>query len=180
VLSAATQVDAPDHRMSKKRGPGRPRKRGRPKKAPGEPVDHRLTPKIRIAILAIVEDNAPRAHAAKLAGLTDDAVRKAMKDNPAAREFYTNEVRALMQFAKAKAAHALIKELDGASAAARVAAARTILEDNERSPAANNMPLVPGFAILIADTRSPQVLPAGPVLDQIALQPAQSAVPAAR
>jgi hypothetical protein len=92
--------------MSKKRGPGRPRKRGRPKKAPGEPVDHRLTPKIRIAILAIVEDNAPRAHAAKLAGLTDDAVRKAMKDNPAAREFYTNEVRALMQFAKAKAAHA--------------------------------------------------------------------------
>lgn len=162
--------------MSKKRGPGRPGKRGRPKKAPGEPVDHRLTPKIRIAILAIVEDNAPRAHAAKLVGLTDDAVRKAMKDNPAAREFYTNEVRALMQFAKAKAAHALIKELDGPNAAA----ARTILEDNERSPAANNMPQVPGFAILAADTRSPQVLPAGPVLDQIALQPAQSAVPAAR
>jgi hypothetical protein len=151
-----------------KRGPGRPRKRGRPKKAPGDPVDHRLTPKIRTAILAIVEDGKTRVEAAKLAGLTDDAVRKAMKDNPAARDFYMSEVRALMQFAKAKAAHALIKELDGPNAAARVAAARTILEDNERSPAGNNMPQVPGFAILIADARSAQVLPAGPVLDQIA------------
>jgi hypothetical protein len=123
-----------------KRGPGRPRKRGRPKKAPGAPTDHRLTPKVRIAIEAIVQDNLSRAEAAKLAGLTDDALRKAMKGNPVAREFYTSEVRALMQFAKAKAAHALIKELNGPNAAARVAAARTILEDSERSPAANNMP----------------------------------------
>jgi hypothetical protein len=68
----------------------------------------------------------------------------------------------------------------GWNAAARVAADRSILEDSERAPAAGNMPQVPGFVILIADTRSPQVLPAGPVLDQIALQPAQSAVPAAR
>jgi hypothetical protein len=64
--------------MSKKRGPGRPRKVGRPKK-------HRPTPKMRAAILAIVEDGKPRAEAAKLAGLTDDAVRKGMKDNPAER-----------------------------------------------------------------------------------------------
>ena len=34
------------------------------------------------------------------------------------------------------------------------AAARTLLEENERSPAGNNMPQIPGFAILIADARS--------------------------
>jgi hypothetical protein len=131
-------------------------KRGRPKKAPGAPTDHRLTPKIRIAILAIVEDGKSRADAAKLAGLTNDAVRKALRDNSAARDFYVSEVRALMIGAKALAAHALIKELNGPNAAARVAAARTILEENERTPAGNNMPQVPGFAILISDALSSQ------------------------
>jgi len=29
-----------------------------------------------------------------------------------------------------------------------------LLEENERSPAGNNMPQIPGFAILIADARS--------------------------
>jgi hypothetical protein len=140
--------------MSAKRKPSRPRKRGRPRKAPGEPVDHRLTPKIRVAILAIVEENKSRAEAAKLAGLTDDALRKSMRDNSAARAFYASEVKALLNFAKAKAAHALIKELTGPNAAARVAAARSLLEENERAPAGNNMPQVPGFAILIADARS--------------------------
>jgi hypothetical protein len=151
--------------MSKKR------KVGRPKKAPGEPVDHRLTPKVRVAILAIVEDGKSRAEAAKLAGLTDDAVRKAMRDNTAAREFYVSEVRALMTFAKASAVRTLIKELDGPNAAARVAAARTILEDNERAPAGNNMPQVPGFAILIADARTAPALPIAPIINQIAHQP---------
>jgi hypothetical protein len=136
------------------RGPGRPRKRGRPRKALGAPVDNKLSPKMRIAILAIVEDNASRADAAKVAGLTDDAIRKAMRDNAAVREFYSSEVRALLRFAKAKAAHALIAELTGTNAAARVAAARAILEENPQTPAGNNMAQVPGFAILIADARS--------------------------
>jgi hypothetical protein len=136
------------------RGPGRPRKRGRPRKVLGAPVDHRLTPKMRIAIMAIVEDGKSRAEAAKLAGLTDGALRKAMRDNSAARDFYTAELKALMYFAKAKAAHTLIKELDGPNAAARVASARTLLEDNDRTPAGNGMPQVPGFAILISDARS--------------------------
>lgn len=158
--------------MTKKRGlVGRPRKRGRPKKAPGAPTDHRLTPKVQIAIEAIVQDNLSRAEAAQLAGLTDDALRKAMRDNPVARAFYSSEVKALLNFTRAKAVHALIKELDGPNAAARVAAARTILEDNERTPAGNNMPQVPGFAILIADARTAQPLSVGPVLDQIAHHP---------
>jgi hypothetical protein len=73
-----------------------------------------------------------------------------------------------MHFAKAKAAHALINELDGPNAAARVAAARTLLEETQQTPAAGNMPQVPGFAILISDARTPQALPIGPVIDQIA------------
>jgi hypothetical protein len=60
-----------------------------------------------------VPRNKSRAEAAKLAGLTEDAIRKAMKDNSAAREFYMGELKALLHCAKAKAAHALIKELDG-------------------------------------------------------------------
>src|SRR5258705_3283295 len=78
-----------------------------------------------------------------------------MRDNPVARDFYIGEVRALMHCAKAKAVHTLIKELDGPNAAARVAAARTLLEDTDKT-AGNNMPQAPGFAILIADTRSSQ------------------------
>jgi hypothetical protein len=139
-----------------KRGPGRPRKVGRPKKAPGDAVDHRLTPKMRIAILAIVEDNLSRADAAKIAGLTDDAVRKAMRDNAASRAFYASEVKALLNFAKSKAAHTLIAELTGTNAAARVTAARAILEENPQASAGNAMSQVPGFAILIADARTVQ------------------------
>jgi hypothetical protein len=41
----------------------------------------------------------------------------------------------------------------------------TLLEEDERGPAGNNMPQVPGFAILIADARTTQVLPSvSPVL----------------
>jgi hypothetical protein len=68
------------------------------------------------------------------------------------------------------AAHALIKELTGNNATARVAAARTILEENERTPAGNGTLQVPGFAILIADARA-QAMPVGPVLNQISRQP---------
>ena len=125
-----------------KRKPGRPRKRGCPRKEPGEPVDHRLTPKMRVTILAIVVDGKSMADAAAAAGLTKDA--KAMKGNPAAREFYMSELKALLHCAKAKAAHALIKELDGPNVAAR-----TLLEENERTPTGNNMPQVPGFVSLL-------------------------------
>jgi hypothetical protein len=55
-------------------------------------------------------------------------------------------------------------------AASRVAAARTILEDNEHAAPGNNMPQVSGFAILIADAHSAQALPVGPVLKQVTHQ----------
>jgi hypothetical protein len=145
------QDDAAGERMSKL---GRPRKRGRPKKAPGEPVDHKILPKMQVAISAIVEQNMPRAEAAKLAGLTDDAVRKAMRDNPTVRAFYTSELNKLKIFAKAQAFHALLKELTGPNAAARVAAARTLLEEAPQSSAGNGMAAIPGFTILISDGRA--------------------------
>jgi hypothetical protein len=157
------------------------KKRGRPRKAQGDAVDHRLTPKMEIAITAIVEDNLPRAEAAKLAGLSDEAVRKAMRENPAVRTFYSAAVKALMSFAKAKAAHALIKELEGPNAAARVAAARSLLEEAPQSSAAGGMAQIPGFTILIADARTAPVLSGRPVIDQIAFQTcAESTMPAAR
>src|SRR5258705_10729205 len=117
--------------MSAKRGPGRRRRVGRPRKVPGAPVDHRLTPKVWVAILAIVEDGKSRAEAATVAGLTSSAVGKAMRDNSVARDFYMSELRALMHGAKAKAVHTLIKELDGPNAPARVAAARTLLGNKD-------------------------------------------------
>jgi hypothetical protein len=111
---------------------------------------------MKIAIEAIVQDNLSRADAAKAAGISEDALRKSMKGNSATREFYNSELKALRQFARVRATHALIAELDGPNAAARVSAARTILEDSDRAPAGNNMAQVPGFAILIQDARASQ------------------------
>ena len=113
---------------------------------------------MKLAIAAIVEDNLPRAEAAKIAGLTEDAVRKAMRDNSAARTYYSAAVKELMTFTKARAVHTLIKELTGNNAAARVAAARTLLEEAPHAVPGGNMPQAPGFAILIADQRS-QAMP---------------------
>jgi hypothetical protein len=119
-----------------------------------------------LGIRAIVEANLSRAEAAKLAGLTDDAVRKSMQDNSATRESYVAELKALLHFSKARTAHTLIKELTGPNAAARVAAARTLLEENQQTPAGNGMPQIPGFSILITDARSsPQPIDVTPALN---------------
>ncbi len=134
------------------------RKVGRPKKKPGDPVDHRLTPKMRAAIVAMVEDGKTVEEAAEVAGLTPSAVYKAMK-NPPAREFYTSELRGLLHCTKHLAAHALIKELKGDNAAARVAAARTLLAEDEKKAPAQGMPQMPGFGFLVVEYRSA----AGPI-----------------
>jgi hypothetical protein len=59
------------------------------------------------------------------------------------------------------------------NAAARGAAGKTLLEENDRGPAGKNMPRVPGFAILIAAARA-QATPVGPVINRIAHQPISS------
>jgi hypothetical protein len=79
------------------------RKVGRPKKKPGEPVEHHLTPKARVAISAIVEDGLTVAEAAVAAGLTRRAIRAAMQ-TPPGREFYKRELEQLLTAAKAQAA----------------------------------------------------------------------------
>jgi predicted DNA-binding protein YlxM (UPF0122 family) len=115
------------------------RKVGRPRKKPGEPVQHRLTPKMRAAITAMVEEGLSVEEAAKSAGLTRGAIYQAMKHQPA-RDFYVTELRALLHCTKHLAAHALIKELTRDNAAARVAAARTLLADDDKKPPAQGMP----------------------------------------
>jgi hypothetical protein len=142
----APEIDAQDRSMTKRR------KVGRPKKKPGEPVDHRLTPKMRAAIVAMVEDGKTVEEAAEVAGLRPRAIRRAMKTLPG-RELYKAELQSLLTCAKAQAAHALIRELKGDNAAARVAAARTLLAEDERKAPAQGMPQMPGFTFLI-DARS--------------------------
>jgi hypothetical protein len=131
------------------------RGRGRPRKAAGEPVSHRLTPRMRDALTMLVHEGLCINDAAAQAGFTPRAIYKAMKDPPA-QEFYRSELKALLTCAKAAAAHALIKELGGENAAARVAAARTILEDDVKPQIASAMAQVPGFSILIVDGRAQQ------------------------
>jgi hypothetical protein len=150
------------------------RRVGRPKKKAGEPVDHRLTPKVRAAITAMVEDGLTIEEAAKAAGLTPSAIYKSMR-HPPARDFYVTELRALLACTKHLAAHALIKELRGDNAAARVAAARTLLADDAtKAPIANGMPQQPGFSILIVDARQAgQALPNGHALPVIEARPVE-------
>jgi hypothetical protein len=137
------------------------RKVGRPKKKPGEPVDHRLTPKMRTAIIAMVEDGKTIEEAAEVAGLTPSAIYKGMK-TPPVKEFYMSELRALLHCTKHLAAHALIRELKSDNAAARVAAARTLLAaDDEKKAPAQGMPQVPGFAFLLVNHVASQALPNG-------------------
>jgi hypothetical protein len=71
---------------------GRPRKRGRPRKPPGAAVEHRLTPKMRSAIMTLVETGCSVAEAAAAAGLTRDAIYRAMRHAPA-REFCAAELK---------------------------------------------------------------------------------------
>jgi hypothetical protein len=145
------------------------RKAGRPHKSPGAPVEHKLTPRMREAITALVETGKDMEAAAAAAGLTASAIYKALKHAPA-REFYLAELKLLLTAAKAKAAHALIRELDGSNAASRVAAARTLLESDKAPQISAGMPQVPGFSILLVDARAQQpkaidVTPK-PVLDE--------------
>jgi hypothetical protein len=143
------------------------RKVGRPKKKPGEPVDHRLTPKMRAAIVAMVEDGKTIEEAAEVAGLTPSAIYKGMK-TPPVKEFYVSELRALLHCTKHLAAHALIRELKGDNAAARVAAARTLLADDEKKAPAQGMPQVPGFAFLLVNPVAGHALPNGHAAPMIA------------
>lgn len=76
-----------------KRRPGRPRKRGRPRKAPGAPVEHRLTPRVRATIEAMVANNLAMKEAAKAAGVTANWLYKATR-HQASMTFYAAEVKA--------------------------------------------------------------------------------------
>jgi hypothetical protein len=128
--------------MTAKRGPGRPKKRGRPKKPPGAPVDHRLTPRVKAAIAAMVADNLSIREAAAAGGLSADRLHKAMKEPPA-MSFYAAEVKALQTCAKHQAVHTLIAELKG---------------DNAAAPRAG-MAQTPGFVFMVVAARDAPARP---------------------
>lgn len=145
------------------------RKVGRPRKPPGAPVEHTLTPRMRVAIIALVETGKDMDAAAAEAGLTAGAIYRALKRAPV-REFYLAELKLLLTAAKARAAHALIRELTGDNAAARVSAARTLLETDKSPHISAGMPQMPGFSILVIDGRAQQKtidVAAAPVVESL-------------
>jgi hypothetical protein len=114
----------------------RPRKRGRPKKKPGAPVDHRLKPPMQKAIALWVGENLSRADAARQAGVTEAGLRRTMKENPAARAHYTAELKTLIGGSRHIGVHCLLNTIrESANAAARVAASRCLLELDTESRA---------------------------------------------
>lgn len=147
------------------------RKRGRPRNTPDSP-ECRLTPKIRAAIISIVEEGKRIDEAAALAGLTTRAVYKALTHGTV-QQFYVDELKALRTLLKARALNVLAHEMEhGTNAAARVAAARTVLQETDGAPVDSRMPQQPGFSFLVIDARgSPQsALPIGnsPLIDHVA------------
>jgi hypothetical protein len=85
-----------------------------------------------------------------------------MKVSPLARLYYEDQVRTFVRCLRHEAAHALRKELNGPNAAARVAAARTLLGDDMASPAPQTPPAQPGVVIVIEQAKP---LPLTPMIE---------------
>jgi hypothetical protein len=136
------------------------RKVGRPRKKPGEPVVHRLTPKVQAAIEAMVAGDLTVKEAAAAGGLTDRALYIAMS-HALVMAFYAAETDRLKRGTKHRAVHAARKELKGPNASARVAAARIFLEEgpNDRDGLGRAQIQAPGVTIVI------QQAPTVPTID---------------
>jgi hypothetical protein len=130
------------------------RRGGRPRKPVGAPVEHRMTPRVKQAVSEMVECGLTVQQAADIAGLTASGLYKALR-LPPVQDHYVAELRALRLSLKSRALHALAKELDGENAAARVSAARSLLEGGDAAAAsANSRPQqMPGFSFLLVDNR---------------------------
>jgi hypothetical protein len=84
--------------------------------------------------------------------------------HPPARQFYIAELRTLLHTTKHLAAHALIRELTGPSAAARVAAARGLIDANpdEKTYTERMPPRSAGITIVIEAPGVPRVVDVTP------------------
>jgi len=139
-------------------------RRGRKPKAAGVPVEHRVKPKMAIAVAAIVEQNASLDAAADAAGLTKDAVYHGLK-NPAVRAHLFEALQPLKIIGKVRAMHALLDELSGPNRAARVAAARTLMENDPTIPLDGSFRPQPGITIIIEREAGVHPRVVGPVID---------------
>jgi predicted DNA-binding protein YlxM (UPF0122 family) len=153
------------------------RKVGRPRKKPGEPVQHHLTPRVREAITLMVQDGLSIKEAAEKVGLTVRALYHAIKHEPV-RQHYMAEVRALLTYAKHLAARTLIEKLNSENATASVSAARTLLADDAKPVPPAGMAQTPGFVFMIVDGRGGgQALPNGhPAPPMLEVRPAAPAI----
>jgi hypothetical protein len=113
----------------------------------------------------MVGENLSRKDAAKQVGMTDQAVRIALRDNPLARNFYTEEVRSFVNATRHEAAHVLRNEmLNGTNAAARVSAARMFLEDFGKPAPPTTQP-IPGLVVVIQQVPIEAPRPPGLMVD---------------
>ena len=131
------------------------RKRGRPrsKQLPAPPGD-RISPRMKTAIGLMVEEGASIKDAALAAGLTYQAIYLALK-RANVREFFFESLKPLRIVARAEALHALRKEmLTSDNAASRVAAARTLLSEDDSAGrlGSGTVHSTPNFIIMVGGT----------------------------
>ena len=136
------------------------RKRGRPrsKQLPAPPGD-RISPRMKTAIGLMVEEGASIKDAALAAGLTYQAIYLALK-RANVREYFFESLKPLRIVARAEALHALRNEmLTSDNAASRVAAARTLLSEDDSGgrQGAGAGQSTPNFIIQIGGASPPPV-----------------------
>jgi hypothetical protein len=109
------------------------------------------------AIRLITEEGASIKDAAAAAGLTYQAIYLALR-RPNVREFFYETLKPVRIEARALALHALRKEmLTSDNAASRVAAARTLLADEDVRPGAAAGHEQPNFIIMVQGSPPPPV-----------------------
>jgi hypothetical protein len=133
-------------------GKGSGNRRGRPPKVPGGTgVQHRevLGARLKVAINAIVEQNASVKEAAAAANMDESSVYKSLKRGPV-RRFLFEQLEPLRVLGRVTALHSLLYEArEGKNAAAKVAASRALLETDDHPRLDRQIPGAPGLVVII-------------------------------
>jgi hypothetical protein len=102
---------------------------------------------MKIAVETIVQNGKSVAEAAVVAGLHKQSIKDALKENPAVREFYTSEIRALCQRRKGQGrAHAYCRRWTALTQRPALRLRAPFLRTTSERLPASTMPEVPGFA----------------------------------
>jgi hypothetical protein len=134
------------------------RKRGRPPKVPGEPVDHHLSAKMKAALDRLVEDGLSIAECATASDLTSSAIYKGLRQSGPAQQYYLDSLKSLRLGLRARALHTLRVEMETSkNSMARIQAARILLDELGPPPAQPNanLPQQAGFTFAIVHLPPP-------------------------